>query len=208
MTGGVAEHRTSSSLVLVVVVALGAILLGGCNDEPAAVEPPTPSRSPATSPTESSSPSGPTSPSASLPLSPLEDNVGVQALRRYYDGVARAIDSWDFTVPELTENAGPELLAALPDRVAVEKGRDVPGPVPFTPVELVEDSDTRKVITLCGLDDGWSREAGTDTPAAARNVVPLTATVVPVEGRWIVTEMLNAPDAFDCSTVTIQEVYF
>ncbi len=204
MTGGVAERRTSSSLALV-VVALGAILLAGCTDEPEAVEPPTPSRTPSTSPTESSSPS---SPSASVPLSPLEDNLGVQALRRFYDGVARAIDSWDFTVPELTENTGPELLAVLPDRAAVEKGRDVPGPVPFTPVELVEDSDTRKVITLCALDDGWSREAGTDTPAAARNVVPLTATVVPVEGRWIVTELLNAPDAFDCSTVTIQEVFF
>ena len=47
-------------------------------------------------------------------------------------------------------------------------------------------------------------------PAAARTIVPHTATVVSVQGRWLVTELVipSAEKTFDCSTVTIQEVYF
>lgn len=189
-----------------VATLTAALVLTGCADEPAPVEPLTPSGSASSSPTESSSPSP--SPSVSLPLSPLEDDPGVQALRRFYEGFARAVDGWDFTVPELTENAGPELVAALPERAAVEEGRTVPGPVPFTPVELTADAADRKVISYCVVDDGWTRAAGSDVPAAAKTVVPLSAVVVQAQGRWTVTELVLPSDQLDCSAVTIQEVYF
>ncbi len=133
----------------------------------------------------------------------------MQALRDYYAGVATAINAWDFTVPELTEHAAPALVSALPERVAVEKGRQWPGPVPFTPVEIVVDTPERKDVLFCAQDDGFSRVPGESTPAAPRTVLPGLASLSPGGDGWIVDEIYQqASETLDCSTIEVREVPF
>jgi hypothetical protein len=91
--------------------------------------------------------------------------------------------------------------------MAVEKGREAPGPTPFTPLELTVDTEQQKEIVFCALDDGWTRLPGESTPATERTVVPARAVLVPADGRWIVSAVYFIPtDPPDCGEIMIQEV--
>jgi hypothetical protein len=141
-------------------------------------------------------------------LSPLEEDPGVQAMRAYLDGYAQAINADDFTIAALTDNSTPEQAKRAPELAANERGLQYPGPVPFTPIKLVVDTDTRKDVLACGYDAGYAVDPATKEPREPLKVIPWQAVMERVGDRWLLSGLYNEDlaEPVDCSGVTIQEV--
>lgn len=185
---------------------VAGLLLAGCTSEPEPVTPVTPSSSTSTSSTATAEPS----PSVSLPLSPLEEDPAVVALRGYLAGYAMAVNNGgDPQIPEVTRFAAPALVEQMPALMADEKGLRYPGPVPFTPVELQTDTAERKDVALCMYNGGYAVDPATGEPTTPLVYNGFVAVVDNVSGSWLVRGVYDdAPTLPDCTGVTVQEVPF
>lgn len=188
--------------------AVTGLLLAACGNDPDPVTPVTPSASQSSSGTATAEPT-PT-PSVSLPLSALEDDPAVTALRGYLTGYALAVNNGgDVQIPEVTRYATPDLVGRMPGLIADEKGLQYAGPVPFTPVALQTDTAERKDVAMCMYSGGYAVDPATDAPREPLEMKPVVAVVDNVSGAWLVRGIYNdAPQLPDCSAVTVQEVPF
>lgn len=141
---------------------------------------------------------------AARPRSRFERNPAVRVLRTHYVGLAKSVNLRTADVPELVRTSTTARAAVNPSVMRTELGLHYPGPVPFTPYAVrVVDSRTREVL-MCAVDEGWGRDPATGRPARPWSVVRLVATVVRVDGRWLVDRIVRTPGS--CVSVRIYEV--
>lgn len=137
------------------------------------------------------------------PSSPLEDNELVQVLRRAEIGQAMAWNSGDFTIAQLTENVSVGLVAAAARAYGQQREMPwaQPGPVPWEPLEIVEESADGGVVAVCrpGWDEEWAisdRDSTFGEVEQAGNVDWIT--IGREGGRLKLVKYDSSPDFADC----------
>lgn len=196
------HRRPRASLVLTGASLL--LLLAACGGGDKAVSPLT--ASPTASPAGSATPSpSPTPSPTAVPLSPYEADPAVQGFRAYQVAVADAINAQNLALPELMALSTPARQATTKASYTEELGHWSPGPTPYAVLGVSVVSDSRRDLTVCGLDTGWTLTARGGAPAGPRSVVGGTYRMALDGGVWKVDSVARDA-AVNCAGVPIVEV--
>jgi len=191
---------------LVTLGALAVLLTTACGEDSPSAQPLAPTATSAGSATASASPSPSTSPSPSpspspAPLSPFEADPAVIALRTFTLQSALAVNAGDLGLPGLDAVSTPNRQAESRRSFASDLGGYVPGPFPFTPLDVQVVSPTERRIPLCALE-GWTLVAPGGTPREPRSIEPGLATVTLVDTTWKVDSVVVG-ETNSCMNVTV-----
>lgn len=189
---------------LVTLSTLAALLTAACGEDSPSALPISPTATSAGSATASASPSPSTSPSPSpspTPLSPFEADPAVIALRTFSLQSALAVNAGDLGLPALDAVSTPKRQAGSRRAFASDLGGYVPGPFPFTPLDVQVVSPTERRIPLCVLE-GWTLVAPGGTPREPRSIEPGLAAVTLVDATWKVDSIL-VDETVSCTGVTV-----
>lgn len=198
-----------AAVVRGVLLLLSSALLVACTSDPEPVAPPTPTSRPP-SPSDTAEPTPTPTPTVSLPLSAFEEDPAVRAMREHLRAYALGVNAGpqpDPATADLVATSTATRLGALPGLMGDEAGLEYPGPVPWTPTEMVVDSPERKDFLGCLYNGGYAVDPATGEPREALQVEPSAAVVVLQEGVWKVDGLYdeNLPAIPDCTAVTVQE---
>jgi hypothetical protein len=188
------------------LAGLLVITLVGCGDDQPDAEPRGASSSPkspasdATAPSES--PTAGSSPTTK-PLSRFEDEPPVKKARSFARAVARSINTRDAKLEQARRLMTPHGRQVLPNTIDKEIGLYYPGPLPFTPVRII-DQGRRTVVRACVWAAGWGQKRSTKLPAEKRRIEPLDFVLVKRAGRWRVDDVLVT--SADCGAVSVRGV--
>jgi len=194
------QRRTLLPAASLLTLALSVSACGG-SDAKAADDP-----SPSTSATTSASPTPtPTPTPTSEPLSPFEDQAPVKAARAFLAAVARAVNAGDRSMKSVAPLATPAGVGviALTVKSDLDRPATLPGPQPFTPVN-VRKHGALATISTCMKTEGWSLDAKTHKRWEKPKVSPILIDMRRVGGQWKFDN--TAFGTGDCSGVKITEV--
>ncbi|MDQ1292263.1 MAG: hypothetical protein QG608_141 [Actinomycetota bacterium] len=203
------RKRRDLTAALALAIPLTTLALAGCGDGSALA--PSPSLPTATS-TSGSGSSGedPTTTSTTSPVyvtpESHERDAAVRAMRQEYRGSAKAINAKDVNVVEWEQSTTDRRRAELAQAWSADFGRKAPGPIPFTPLTVLNLSETKREVVFCVVSDGWMLDPVTNNPAKPWTVTHAKATVIKVDSRWRVDQMVRTSGS--CGNVPIEKEYF
>jgi hypothetical protein len=192
-------HRATAAAVLLVALGLVTAACGGGNDARAETTA-TPSSTPTESPTVVATPT----PSAT-PLSPFEDQPPVKAARQFFELLAQAVNHQERSLASVSAATTTQGLknAKFFAHGDLAKGYTLPGPEPFTPLNVQTTGGVAKVNT-CFLFSGWSVDPRTGKVVGKRDVSPAVIVMRKVGGAWKFDDYYDGTG--DCHGVRVDEV--
>lgn len=162
---GVPGHRSRHARGLLAVSTLGLLALSACGSADTSVAPRQASAGPAS--TTSAEPSAAATPSTPEPadagelseeLRETNDTPEARAVKRFYAGLARAVNDGDWDNADLratsTEARAERNEATMEDYA----GQRFPGPIPFTAAHVTSTGGSA-VVVGCSVDSGWGENA-------------------------------------------------
>lgn len=136
------------------------------------------------------------------PGAPQESDPAVQALRRHYEALARAVNTQKTDGKALTDSSTVSRQEFLPGIVQSEKGLRYPGPIPFAPVSRRTVTSARQELVLCVMGGGFAIDPGTGRPREPESVTRVLATVIRQNGEWKVDSVFDETGSCDTVQVT------
>lgn len=166
-----------------ILVALGLLATdcGGTSNAEADTKP-----SPTATPSETTSATATPTPTPSVtPLSPYEDQPPVQAAREFFVLLAKAVNNRDRSLSSVSGSTTAHGLttAKFFAHDDMTKGYTLPGPEPFTPLNVQTSGGVAKINT-CLLFSGWSVDPKTGTVVGKRDVSPAVIVMRKAGGAW------------------------
>lgn len=180
-------------------LAVGCSSSGGTRSS----APPSLTSSSAPSSRPASSSSAPST-SAAPPLSPFEADPGVKAMRAWAAAAGQAVNSGHDDSAALAALMTPGFASTMPHVLGSDVGLRYPGPLPLQPIAVSTPSTTRRLIKVCGVNQGFAVSPKTGKPVHARTVIPVFADVRLVGGRWLMNNLSNTT-VFSCAGVKVAE---
>lgn len=177
----VPSSRRGATALAAVLVALGlvATACGGSSNAQADTKP-----TQTVTPSETTSATATPTPSVT-PLSPFEDQPPVKAAREFFVLLAEAVNNRDRSLPSVSGSTTAHDLttAKFFAHDDMTKGYTLPGPEPFTPLNVQTSGGVTKTNT-CLLFSGWSVDPTTGTVVGKRDVSPAVIVVRKAGGAW------------------------
>lgn len=130
------------------------------------------------------------------------DDPRVETVRAFNEEFARAASAGDPQRPEFVALVAPEGYDALLDYLGEEFGKQYPGPLPFTLLDVADGQEAGTAsVQGCIVSSGFALGAEGMT---GQTVTPIEYALVtdPATEGWLVEAIWAG--AYDCSTVTVE----
>ena len=175
-----AHRPRPARAVLAAGATLGLLVLAACGPEDAEVAP----RQAASAPTAAPSAGGPSDPATTGAPEPgsdgaldeelrkTNDTPEARAVKRFYSGLARAVNDGDWDDADLRATSTDARFERNEATMESYAGQRFPGPIPFTATHVTSTGGSA-VVVGCSVDAGWAEnEAGEPvggwTPSGAK----------------------------------------
>lgn len=190
--------RRAAGAVLGVALAASLSACGSDDEGTLVLGGESPSSSPEESPTGGTDPQG-----GQAPQSPYESEPAVKAVRAWFAAIARDVNKGRMELPSASKLAIGQAREEMPDLMRSDAGLHYPGPLPMTPVGVVEQGK-ETVVTACAMNNGFATRPGETKPARKKEIQPVKFTVVKQKGGFVVKEIYSSDAA--CEGVEVEGV--
>lgn len=114
-------------------------------------------------------------------------------MHAWFAAAAKAINAKKYDTPALDALMTPAFRARLKLMLSSDIGLYYPGPVPSSPITVVDKEPGLRFIETCDVVDGYAQDPKTHKPAHPFHEVAGEVRMQQLNGKWVLQDWIAAP---------------